>query len=92
MVQLASFQGVIRILLIILVVYYGMKILTRILAPYLLKSMAKKAEKRFGEQYRDFRYEEPKAEVGETTIDKMPDKKSSSNKDMGEYVDYEEID
>jgi len=34
--------------------------------------------------------EEHKKE-GEITIDKMPQQKSS-NKDVGEYVDYEEID
>ena len=58
----------------------------------LLKYFAKKVSERFGGQfqYQD-RHEDPKQKEGEVTIDKMP-KTKSSNKDIGDYVDYEEID
>ena len=90
--QEASVQGFLRTILIILLVYYGLKFISRLLTPYLLKYLSKKAEKRFGEQFGQ--YDDPtqsKQKEGETLIDKMPEKASNSNKEVGEYVDYEEI-
>ncbi|PWH82438.1 DUF4834 domain-containing protein [Algibacter marinivivus] len=87
-------MGLLKTILIIALVYYGIKVLSRIFAPFLIKFAAKKAEQRFGEQFGQFgsqhRKEAPKKE-GEVTIDKIPNTKAS-NKDVGDYVDYEEID
>ncbi|WP_372756448.1 DUF4834 family protein [Mariniflexile sp.] len=94
MLQEASVNGLIRTILIILVIYYGLKILSRLFAPILLKYLAKKAEQKFGGQFRQSQQrpqQDPKKREGEVTIDKMPNTKTS-NKDVGEYVDYEEID
>ena len=92
MQQYASATGLLRTLLIILLIYYGIKIISRIFGPLLIKYLSKKASERFGGQfhYQNKREEAPKKE-GEVTIDKMPETKSS-NKDIGDYVDYEEID
>jgi hypothetical protein len=92
MLQHASITGVLRVILIILLIYYGLKILSRLFAPILIKYVAKKAEERFGGQFGQ--YQQPKKEQtkeGEVTIDKAP-KTTTSNKKVGEYVDYEEID
>ncbi|GAL67013.1 hypothetical protein JCM19301_2178 [Jejuia pallidilutea] len=59
-------------------------------APFLLRYVSKKAEEKFGGQFNNQRAEPAKKE-GEVTIDKMPRQKQS-NKDVGDYVDYEEID
>lgn len=87
-------MGLLRTILIIALVYYGIKILSRIFAPFLIKYAAKKAEQRFGDQFGGFqgrsKQEVPKKE-GEVTIDKIP-KTKTSNKEVGDYVDYEEID
>ncbi|WP_250436650.1 DUF4834 family protein [Hanstruepera flava] len=92
MLQYASLTGVMKTILIILLVYYGIKILSRLFAPALLRYVTKKAEKQFGQQFNQYnsRQEQTKKE-GEVSIDKMPNSKSS-NKTVGEYVDYEEID
>lgn len=82
-------MGLLRTILIILLIYYGIKILSRIFAPVLFKYAAKKAEERFGGAFNQQR-KEPLRKEGEVTIDKMPENKSS-NKNVGEYVDYEEI-
>jgi len=86
-------MGLLKTILIIALVYYGIKVFSRIFAPFLLKYAAKKAEQRFGDQFDQFqkgqKRETPKKE-GEVIIDKMPNTKSS-NKNVGEYVDYEEI-
>jgi len=92
MLQYASLTGVVKIILILLVIYYGVKILSRLFAPLLVRYVAKKAEQKFGNQFGQFQkqQQEQKAE-GEISIDKIP-KSKSSNKTAGEYVDYEEID
>ena len=90
MLQLASATGLVRTILIILVIYFGIKILARLFSPFLIKFVAKKAEERFGGQFGSQQQEAPKKE-GEVTIDKMPNTKSS-NKNVGDYIDYEEID
>lgn len=91
MLQYASVPGLIRTILVIMLIYFGFKILARLFAPVLFKYAAKKAEERFGGQFDNYKKQESKTKVGETIIDKVPNQKSS-NKDVGEYVDYEEID
>jgi Domain of unknown function (DUF4834) len=93
MLQYVSATGLVKTLLIIILVYYGVKIITRIFAPLLLKYVVKKATQNFGGAYGEFhkQQQEPRKKEGEVTIDKIPNIKTS-NKDVGEYVDYEEID
>ncbi len=91
MLQQASVIGVLRVILILLLIYYGLKIISRLFAPLLIKYISKKAEQKFGGQFGTHNRNEPHKKEGEVTIEKMPNKKSS-NKDVGEYVDYEEID
>ena len=93
MLEHASFVGFIRTILIIMLFFYGFKIVSRLLAPYLVKYVHKKAEQRFGQQFSQHKKPEQKqTKEGETIIDKMPNQSKSSNKNVGEYVDYEEID
>ncbi len=92
MIQFASVTGFLRTILIILLIWYGMRVLARIFTPLLMRYVAKKAEKQFGQQFNQHqRPKESKKKEGEISIDKMPHQKTS-NKDVGEYVDYEEID
>jgi len=93
MLQYASAIGLLRTILIILLIYYGLKIISRIFAPVIIKYFAKKASERFGGQFNNHQnqYKKAQRKEGEVTIDKMPNRKTT-NKDVGEYVDYEEID
>ncbi|MCB0447871.1 MAG: DUF4834 family protein [Gelidibacter sp.] len=92
MLQTASFIGFLRTILIILLVWYGVKILMRLFAPYLVRYMSKKMSERFGGQFQQ-PYEDVKnrPKEGETVIDKMPKQTKSPDKKVGEYIDYEEI-
>jgi hypothetical protein len=93
MLQHASFMGLLKTILILLLVYYGVKLLSRLFAPILMRFVAKKAEQRFGQQFNQNQNpKEPIQKEGEISIDKAPQKHKASNKDVGEYVDYEEID
>jgi hypothetical protein len=91
MLQTASFVGFLRTILIILLVYYGIKILTRLFAPYLLRYMSKKMQQKYGGHFQQQQQENPKQKEGETVIDKVPQQHKTSDKSVGEYVDYEEI-
>ncbi|WP_040249678.1 DUF4834 family protein [Psychroserpens mesophilus] len=91
MLQTASFVGFFRTILIILLVYYGIKILSRLLAPYFLRYMSKKMQEKFGGQFQQQQHQNTKHKEGETVIDKVPQQHKTSDKSVGEYVDYEEI-
>ena len=93
MIYTLSAVGVARMLLWIIGIYFLIKILSRIFAPILIKFAAKKMEKRFGGQFgQRHQQHKPSEQEGETVIDKMPSNSNSSNKTVGEYIDYEEID
>jgi 3'-phosphoadenosine 5'-phosphosulfate (PAPS) 3'-phosphatase len=91
MLQTASFTGLFKVILIIALVYYGIKILSRIFAPYLVKYVAKKATQCFGQQFGQQQQAQQKQKEGEITIDKVPKTNATSNNNVGEYIDYEEV-
>ena len=94
MLQEASLTGFVKTILIILLVYYGLKILSRLFAPYLVRYMSKKMQQKFEGQFQQQQRQQQgqRHKEGETVIDKMPNTSTSSNKKVGEYIDYEEID
>lgn len=82
-----------KTLLIILLVYYGLKMFLKLAKPYIMKYIAKKAEQRFGQAFGNKTNQTPKQQKeGSVTIDSMPSIKKSSKSTEGDYVDYEEID
>lgn len=87
MIQTASLVGLLKTLLIIILFYTVFKYVLRLLAPFFLRSIARKMERQFHQQTPPSNTQKE----GEVSIDKMP-QKESSNKDVGEYIDYEEID
>jgi hypothetical protein len=87
MLQTASIIGLLRTLLIFVLVYTIFKYLLRLFAPLIVKSIAKKAEAHFRNQSAP---KPPTQKEGEISVDKMPNSNSSNN-DVGEYVDYEEV-
>lgn len=82
-----------RTILIIVLVYYALKILTRIFGPTLFRYASKKAEQRFKEQFNK-QQKQPNQNVndGEVTIEKNPAQSSKMSNKVGEYIDFEEID
>ena len=87
-----SIQGVAKTILYILIIYFVVKIISRLLTPFLVRYAAKKMEQRFGNQFNNEQQHQTRQKEGETVVDKIPQQQKSSNKDVGEYVDFEEID
>ena len=87
MIYTADMVGLIRTILIIVMIYYGLKFLSRYVLPIVLTNYIKKMQ-----QNQQQRATEQNANVGETVVDKKPKTPKSSNNQVGEYVDFEEID
>ncbi len=80
-------------ILIILLVYYALKIILKFSKPFLMRYVAKKANERFGQVFGDNPFNTPnnKQDEGKVTIDTSKASTKTSKSSVGEYVDYEEI-
>lgn len=87
-------MGLLKTVLILLLVYYLLKILARWFAPKLFGYAAKKTEAHFRERFGQFGAQEPANEeqIGDVIIDKNTTRKSNASKKVGDYIDFEEID
>jgi hypothetical protein len=87
-----------KTILVILLIYYGLKILVKMFAPKIFGYAARKTEEHFREKFGEFAQQNSRSEerVGEVIIDKKPSKKDTSQKKdsekVGDYIDFEEID
>lgn len=83
-------MGLLRTLAIFVIIYYAFKFFSRYIAPIFLKKVINNVEKKYKEQQQN-QYEEPQGKVGETVIAKKPAEPKESKKEVGDYVDYEEV-
>ncbi len=85
----------IRTILIILLFYYGFKILARLLAPILMRYAAKKVQQKFKDQMRqssNYSNEIRTKKEGEVHIQSKKSSLEKNNSDtVGDYVDFEEV-
>ncbi|CAN5219767.1 hypothetical protein BH23BAC2_BH23BAC2_12160 [soil metagenome] len=86
----ASFESIARTVLIILLIYFAFKMIIRWFGPMILKYFLKKIGNKVRQQFNQPASGEKKE--GEVVIDKKPKKGRGTNKNVGEYIDYEEID
>ncbi|MDC6364534.1 MULTISPECIES: DUF4834 family protein [Flavobacteriaceae] len=84
---------VLQTIFILILVYYGVKLLAKWLLPKVLNYAVNKTQERFGQQFRNYQdFGGQQNTEGETTISKKPFRKSNPSKKVGEYIDFEEID
>ena len=79
-----------KIIAIIFLTYLLLKYLGRILVPILLKRFASKMRDNFQGQFNQ--QNSHVEEEGEVSIKTKPKKSKTDTNDMGEYVDFEEVD
>ncbi len=89
--QEAYFTGFLRTILIIILIYYGLKFVGKLLFPIFFQKMVKNVEKKVREQ-QGYQDSQNNVKEGETTIDRKPTQNKESNNNVGEYIDYEEVD
>jgi len=84
-------MGLIKIILIVGFIYYAFKFFIRLFGPMLIKKavdkMQQKSEQQFGGTQQTTTVKE-----GETVIDKKANTTSRTNDNVGDYVEFEEID
>lgn len=87
----ASFESVLKTILIILLIYFGFKIFIKWFGPLILRYFLKKIGNKFQQQFNP-QAKTKKKKKGEVVIEKKPKSDRKPDKSMGEYIDYEEID
>ena len=81
-----------RTILILILVYYGGKLLLKWLAPRLFSYAIKKTEERFGQQFGNFQdRNNPSQSKKQSTVQKKTGPTPNPSKKVGEYIDFEEI-
>ena len=82
----------IRTILIFILIYYAFRIIVRYLLPYFAKRWVQKAQENFQRQQGYVDPEEAKEREGEVNIKSKPTTSpENSKKDLGDYVEFEEI-
>ena len=83
-----------KAILVILLVYYLLKILAKMFAPRILNYAAKKTESHFRKTFEGFNqgYDQQEEQVGDVIINKKSTAKKDKSEKVGEYIDFEEID
>ena len=76
---------ILRTILIIVVVYYTIKLFARYVLPLLARYFIRRSQKTYQKQY-----QQPKKKMGEMNVEYQPEKKEKLD-DLGEYIDYEEV-
>ena len=82
--------GLIRFLFWFFLISYILKLLGRFLFPVLLKRYVRKKQSQFNQQFNQQQY--PVEKEGNVSIKTKPNKSKTDTNDMGEYVDFEEVD
>ena len=83
--ETASFTGLIRALIIIVLIYYALRFLMRLLAPVIVQQVVKKAGENLYQQ-QQYNANQNSQQDKATQITRPTEKKK-----VGEYIDYEEI-
>jgi len=82
--------GLFRFLFWFFLISYILRILGRYIFPILLKRYIKKKQSQFNQQFNQ--QDSTLEKEGEVSIKTKPKKSKNDTNDMGEYVDFEEVD
>jgi predicted membrane protein len=81
-----------KFIFVVILIYYAFRILFKYVFPYILKHYIKKTQSKYFYQEEELKKVKKKKE-GKVNIDYVPEKdKEKKDTDLGEYVDFEEID
>lgn len=86
----ASFTGLFRLIMIILIVYFVYSLLVRIIIPSVMRKTVQNFQKQFFEENPEAK-ESMKKKEGEVSIKYVNKEKDKKDVDDDDYVDYEEI-
>ena len=84
--------GLIKFLFWFFLISYILKFLGRFVFPFLLKRYVKKKQSQFNQKFTQQQDTTVDVEEGKVTIKTKVKKSKSDTSDMGDYVDFEEVD
>ena len=87
-------MGFVKTLLILMLFYYGFKLIVKTVLPYFAKRWVKKAQENFQQQQGYVDPEEAKRQEGEVKFtSQTTDSKSNSKgkEELGDYIEFEEV-
>lgn len=87
-------MGFLKTILIILLVYYTLKLFAKWFGPSIFGYAARKTEKHFRErfeQFQGYQNQEENTNEGEISIDKKTVQRNKNSEQIGEFIDFEEI-
>ena len=87
MVTVAGFYHFLRVIFWTCIIIYLFRFLVRFVVPWLLKRTIEKVQRQHDTSQRT-----SNVKKGETVVDKKPTRENNHRDDVGEYVDYEELD
>lgn len=86
-------MGFLKTILIVLLVYFGFKFLFKLVKPYLIRYITKKAGQKFESFFGNMPNNQPQPEEeGKVIIETKTADQTRSMENVGEYVDFEEVD
>ena len=88
----ASFAGVIKTICTIVIIYYALVFLMRLLAPVLVQQVVKKATQNFDQQREQQQYTGKQHTQQQYKAPKQHTANPKATKQVGEYIDFEELD
>ncbi|MEO0038999.1 MAG: hypothetical protein RIQ59_2210 [Bacteroidota bacterium] len=80
--QEASIGSLIEDIFVILIIYYGIKFVMQLFLPLMARKVVEKANEQFQQQYQQNTNSQPQNKQAE---------KPKETKNVGEYIDYEEV-
>ena len=78
-----------RTIFIIAVVYFVIRLFSRLVLPYLVQKGVKNMQQNMDDQYRS--QQRSGRHEGDVTIEKNQRPKKNNSRDEGEYIDFEEV-
>ena len=80
-----------KVLAIIFLTYFFFKYTIRLLAPFIIKRFANKMQDKFRQEFNQ-QYKNNDSKEGDVTIENKKKSSNSKTDNVGDYVDFEEVD
>ena len=82
---------VIKIILILLGVYFIIKLISRSLFSFFFGEIAKKTNEQVRQQQEDISHRKKRKKEGEVSVNYQPKSRKNFAKEDGDYIDFEEV-
>jgi predicted Holliday junction resolvase-like endonuclease len=89
MISIILIIGFLRTVVVILIIFYAVRLITRFVLPLLFQKTIKDMQAKMHQQMRDQQRQEKRE--GEVTVERNQNQ-NNRNSQTGEYVDFEEVD